>query len=593
MILALTSDEEGGKANGVDWLVKNHRDLIDAELCVNADGGGGHIKNGRHLFLAVQAAEKVFLTFKLESKNPGGHSSRPSKDNAIYHLAEGLTRLAKFDFPVRLFDVTRASFERIASLYPGQLGADLKAIVQNPNDPAVVGRLSEMPAWNAQLRTTCVATMLSGGHAENALPQTASAVVNCRLLPVDKADEIEKTLTRVIADPKVSVTVMTPAKPVDYKPMSPKVMAAVTAASAKSWPGLPVVPVMTTGASDGIYLIAAGIPTYGVSGMFGDEDDNRNHGKDERILVKSFYDALEFMYSVATEAGEIGPVRILTMESILPLSSVMKVRLFTILAATSLFAADEARLALELKAQTDFERVFLAPAPALHDTNACIQTQASMVADRDARGARRCSISARATARWRRRRSTANPAEFLQAASEFDKATEAWAGAQRRVREEASAGAAALGLPRAGVDLPLQSGQGGRQRDRGGCRGAHVPRERHAGGALRGDLDPRTRVARLVGVGPRRDRCRRARVPREFRLDELGRGQAGVSRSQVHARLRPRTNAPWKRGSRKSRTADAPLLAAALAACGFERRVHRIGRRAVSGRRRRRGASPA
>jgi acetylornithine deacetylase/succinyl-diaminopimelate desuccinylase-like protein len=303
MILALTSDEEGGTANGVDWLVKNHRDLIDAELCVNADGGGGHIKNGRHLFLAVQAAEKVFLTFKLESKNPGGHSSRPSKDNAIYHLAEGLTRLAKFDFPVRLFDVTRASFERTASLYPGQLGADLKAVVQNPNDPAVLGRLSEMPNWNAQLRTTCVATMLSGGHAENALPQTASAVVNCRLLPVDKGDEIQKTLTRVIADPKVDVTVMTPAKPVDYKAMSPKVMAAVTAASAQSWPGLPVVPVMTTGASDGIHLIAAGIPTYGVSGIFGDEDDNRNHGKDERILLKSFYDALDFMYSVATEMG--------------------------------------------------------------------------------------------------------------------------------------------------------------------------------------------------------------------------------------------------------------------------------------------------
>ena len=179
-------------ANGVDWLVKNHRDLIDAELCVNADGGGGHIKNGRHLFLAVQAAEKVFLTFKLESKNPGGHSSRPSKDNAIYHLAEGLTRLAKFDFPVRLFDVTRASFERAASLYPGQLGGGPESHRAEPERPrggrAVIGDA----LWNAQLRTTCVATMLSGGHAENALPQTASAVVNCRLLPVDKADEIER-----------------------------------------------------------------------------------------------------------------------------------------------------------------------------------------------------------------------------------------------------------------------------------------------------------------------------------------------------------------------------------------------------------------
>jgi acetylornithine deacetylase/succinyl-diaminopimelate desuccinylase-like protein len=270
---------------------------------VNADGGGGHIKNGKYIFLAVQAAEKVFLTFKLESKNPGGHSSRPSKDNAIYHLADGLSRLGKFEFPVRLFDVTRASLERASSLYPGQLGVDLKAIGQNPNDAAVAARLSELPPWNAQLRTTCVATMLSGGHAENALPQTASAVVNCRLLPVDKADEVQKTLTTVVADPKVSVTVMTPAKPVNYKPMNPKVMAAVTAAAAKSWPGLPVIPVMTAGASDGIHLIAGGIPTYGVSGMFGDEDDNRNHGKDERILVKSFYDALEFMHSLCTELG--------------------------------------------------------------------------------------------------------------------------------------------------------------------------------------------------------------------------------------------------------------------------------------------------
>ncbi len=303
MIVALTSDEEGGTANGVDWLVKNHRELIDAEYCINPDSGGGHIKNGRHLYMSVQAAEKVFLTFKFEATNPGGHSSRPSKDNAIYHLADALGRLAKFDFPVRLFDVTRASFERAASLYPGQLGADLKAVVQNPKDPAVTGRLSAQPLWNAQLRTTCVATKLAGGHAENALPQTASAVVNCRMLPVDNADEVEKTLRGVVADPQVKITVMTPAQPVEYKPMSPRVMAAVTAATAKLWPGLPVIPTMDTGASDGIFLIVAGIPTYGVSGLFNDEDDNRYHGRDERILVKSFYDALEFMHALALDLG--------------------------------------------------------------------------------------------------------------------------------------------------------------------------------------------------------------------------------------------------------------------------------------------------
>jgi acetylornithine deacetylase/succinyl-diaminopimelate desuccinylase-like protein len=304
MILALTSDEEGGPANGVDWLVKNHRDLIDAEFCVNPDSGGGHIKNGRQLFLAVQAAEKVFLSFKLEVTNPGGHSSRPSKDNAIYHLAEGLSLLAKFDFPVRLFDVTRASFEPAASLYPGQLGADLKAIVQNPNDAAVVGRLSAIPLWNAQLRTTCVATMLSGGHAENALPQTASAVVNCRLLPVDNAADVEKTLTTVLSDPKIKLSVMTPAKPVAYTPMNPLVMSAVKAAAGKLWPGLPVIPEMDTAASDGIHLIAAGIPTYGISGLFNDEDDNRFHGRDERILLKAFYDDVDYMYLLATQLGK-------------------------------------------------------------------------------------------------------------------------------------------------------------------------------------------------------------------------------------------------------------------------------------------------
>ena len=304
MILALTADEEGGTANGADWLVRNRRDLVDAEFCINADSGGGHLKQGRHLFLGVQAAEKVFLSFRLEVTNPGGHSSRPPKENAIYRLAEGLTRLAKFDFPARLFDVTRASFERVAALYPGQLGADLKAIVQNPNDAAVVARLSAIPLWNAQLRTTCVATMLSGGHAENALPQSASAVVNCRLLPVDNAAEVENTLHRVLADPQIKLSVLTPAKPVAYKPMSQEVMSAIRAAAAKVWPGLPIIPEMDTGASDGIHLIAAGIPTYGASGMFNDEDDNRYHGRDERILIQSFYDDLEYAHALATRLSK-------------------------------------------------------------------------------------------------------------------------------------------------------------------------------------------------------------------------------------------------------------------------------------------------
>jgi acetylornithine deacetylase/succinyl-diaminopimelate desuccinylase-like protein len=275
MILALTSDEEGGAWNGIDWLVKNHRDLIDAEFCVNSDGGGGDIKNGRSIYMSMQAAEKVFLSFKLEVTNSGGHSSLPTKDNAIYHLAEGLARLAKFDFPVRLFDVTRASFERMAPFYPGQLGADMKAVAASPND-----------------------------EAENALPQSATAVINCRLLPVDKPEEVERTLNQVLADPKIKVSVITPAKPVAYKPIDPKLLSVVTEATSKSWPGLSVIPQMSSGASDGIHLITAGIPTYGISGIFGDEDDVRAHGRDERVLVKSFDEAVDFMYTVAVALGK-------------------------------------------------------------------------------------------------------------------------------------------------------------------------------------------------------------------------------------------------------------------------------------------------
>jgi acetylornithine deacetylase/succinyl-diaminopimelate desuccinylase-like protein len=298
LILALTSDEEGGNSNGAGWLVTEHRDLIDAQFCVNADGGGGHIKNGKHLFMAMQAAEKVFLSFKLEVTNSGGHSSLPTRDNAIYHLADGLSRLGKFDFPVHLFDVTRAAFERGANIYGGQLGADLKALVQNPGDAAAVARLSAIPLYNAQMRTTCVATMLSGGHAQNALPQLATAVVNCRLLPVDKPADIKRTLEQVLADPKITVTEMNQPVTTPYTPIDPKVMAAVTASTNKFWPGLPVVPAMETGATDGTVMIRAGIPTYGVSGMFGDEDDVRAHGRDERILVKSFDEAVDFMYDL-------------------------------------------------------------------------------------------------------------------------------------------------------------------------------------------------------------------------------------------------------------------------------------------------------
>ena len=300
LILTLTSDEEGGDSNGVQFLLKEHRDLIDAAFCMNSDSGGGDIKNGRHLYMAMEAAEKVFASFKLEVTNAGGHSSRPSKDNAIYHLADGLSRLAKFDFPVRLFDVTRSQLERSAPYYQGQLGADMKTIGANPNDAAAVTRLSAQPQYNALLRTTCIPTLLAGGHAENALPQLATATVNCRILPVDNAPDVERTLNQVLADPQIKVTPVKQATVTPYTPIDPKVLRVVSAVTIKHWPGLPVVPKLSLGASDGIYLIRAGIPTYGVSGIFSDEDDNRAHGRDERILTKSFDDAVEFIYDLVT-----------------------------------------------------------------------------------------------------------------------------------------------------------------------------------------------------------------------------------------------------------------------------------------------------
>ncbi len=296
LILALTSDEEGGTANGVDWLVRNHRDLIDAAYCINADSGGGHIKNGKRAFMGVQAAEKVFLSFTLEVTNPGGHSSLPRKDNAIYRLAAGLTRLAAFDFPVQLFDVTRTYLERMSTVYTGQVAADMKAVAGNPDDTAAVARLSADPYYNALLRTTCVATMLSGGHAENALPQSAKAVVNCRLLPVDNAANVEATLSRVLADPQIHLSVLSPAKPSPFAPMNPDVLGTAAKATQAMWPGTRVIPVMETGATDSLYLRIAGMPCYGVDGFFIDEDDVRAHGRDERLPVQSFYEGVEFLY---------------------------------------------------------------------------------------------------------------------------------------------------------------------------------------------------------------------------------------------------------------------------------------------------------
>ena len=298
IVLALTADEEGGEHNGVQWLLKEHRNLIDADYCINADAGGGQIKNGKRLLMGVQAAEKTFASFRLTVRNRGGHSSRPVKDNAIYELADGLARLEKSDFPPRLNEVSRSFFERMAGISTGQLAADFRGVARNPPDNASVERLSRESYYNAVLRTTCVPTLLKGGHAENALPQLAEAVVNCRMVPDDTAGTIKDTLISVLNDPKIVVTPVDEVSASPFSPLRTDVLNAITAATDTIWPRVPVVPLMETGATDGKYLRLAGIPAYGVSALFIDVDDIRAHGKDERIGEQSFYDGVRFDYQL-------------------------------------------------------------------------------------------------------------------------------------------------------------------------------------------------------------------------------------------------------------------------------------------------------
>jgi len=297
LILALTADEEGGNFNGVEWLVKNHRELIDAELALN-EGGSGQLKNGKYLINQVQASEKVYQDFRLETRNPGGHSSRPVRDNAIYHLADALARLEKFDYPVNMNEVTRAYFERMATLEQNAaIAAAMKAVAApSPSHQAVTTLAQHSAYYNALMRTTCVATLLEGGHATNALPQLARANVNCRILPGEAPATIKKTLEEVAADPSVKVSFVDEAKPSQPSPLSPIVMGPLESITKAMFPGVVVVPVMGTGATDGLYLRNAGIPTYGIEGIFYDMDDSRAHGRDERVGVKQFYEGLEFQY---------------------------------------------------------------------------------------------------------------------------------------------------------------------------------------------------------------------------------------------------------------------------------------------------------
>jgi acetylornithine deacetylase/succinyl-diaminopimelate desuccinylase-like protein len=299
LILALTADEEadGSDYNGVSWLLKNHRELIDAELALN-EGGESLIKGGKYLLNSIQPSEKMYQSYRLEVRNPGGHSSRPVKENAIYHLAEGLTRLSKYQFPARLNEVTLGYFQKMSLIETGQIAADMKAVTKSHPDKAAISRLSALPYENALLRTTCVATRLEAGHADNALPETAWAVVNCRLFPGDAPEAVRAILIRVLDDPEISVMAMGEGSRSDPSPLRPDVMGAIEKVTAEMWPGVPVIPVMSTGATDGLFLRNAGIPTYGISGFFEDLNDMRAHGRDERLGVKQFYEGTEFLYRV-------------------------------------------------------------------------------------------------------------------------------------------------------------------------------------------------------------------------------------------------------------------------------------------------------
>jgi acetylornithine deacetylase/succinyl-diaminopimelate desuccinylase-like protein len=315
-ILALTADEEGGKSNGVDWLLTHRPDLVkpvDGMVAINPDAGGIDSEHAKPVVMTVEATEKLYGDFEISSQNPGGHSSLPTRDNAIYQLTDGLSRLEQYQFPVELNTVSRAYFEKMATLETGQLAADMHAVLNTPPDAAAVARLSAIPRYNAVLRTTCVATMLSAGQAPNALPQFAESNVNCRILPGHTQEETRQQLIKVLADPALTVQYkddagnlhptgtdrVSPAPP----PLRPDIFDPLGKVVGEMYPGVPILPQMETGASDSVYTIAAGIPSYGISGVAIDTDDERAHGRDERLRVSSYDRGVDFYYRFLQALG--------------------------------------------------------------------------------------------------------------------------------------------------------------------------------------------------------------------------------------------------------------------------------------------------
>jgi len=306
IIVALTADEESGGSNGVDWLFRNRRDLVDAEFVLNHDGSSVDTEHGKPVVYKLESSEKVYADFLLTTTNPGGHSSQPRRENAIYELAEGLARLAQFEFPFELNAITRSYFENMAQIETGERAADMRAILQTPPDEAAIARLSRDPIDHSVMHTTCVATRLTGGHANNALPQRAQATVNCRILPGHSPEEVRQDLIKVLASDKIKVQSIaddgqisdtaSDRKGFPPPPLRPEVMQPLQKRVAEFWPGLKVVPSMSTGASDDVYVNAAGLTSYAITGIALDRDEHRAHGRDERLGTASFDTGNEFFY---------------------------------------------------------------------------------------------------------------------------------------------------------------------------------------------------------------------------------------------------------------------------------------------------------
>ena len=296
--MALTCGEETTFAfNGADWLAQNRKDLIDAEYALNEGGGGRVTVDGKRQILAMQVGEKTVQNFQLETTNPGGHSSVPRPDNAIYSLAAGVAKIGKFEFPVQFNDTTQAFFTRLAPTLPATVGDAIKALLANPQDAAANAIVSADPTLHSTLRTTCVATMLEAGHAMNALPQRARAVVNCRMFPGSKVEDVQAALAGAIGDPQVKITTIPPVRPLaSPPPFSAKIFGPAEKLAAEMFPGIPMLPIMSTGATDGIFLAPVGIPTYGVPGIFYESDGGGIHGLNERIRVKSLYDGRDYLF---------------------------------------------------------------------------------------------------------------------------------------------------------------------------------------------------------------------------------------------------------------------------------------------------------